>query len=52
MFSFADYKEIIRIIKESGRACNFRQAQEKDKFIMLQGSLKMLVTTIRMDEEN
>ena len=26
--------------------------REKDKFIMLQGSLKMLVTTIRMDEEN
>ena len=26
--------------------------REKDKFIMLQGSLKMLVTTIRMDQEN
>ena len=26
--------------------------REEDKFIMLQGSLKMLVTTIRMDEEN
>ena len=26
--------------------------REEDKFIMLQGRLKMLVTTIRMDEEN
>ena len=26
--------------------------KEEDKFIMLRGSMKMLVTTIRMDEEN
>ena len=43
MFSYADYKEIIRIIKESGRACNFRQAQEKDKFIIMRHDVEFSV---------
>ena len=38
-----DYKEIIRIIKESGRACNFRQAQEKDKFIIMRHDVEFSV---------
>ena len=43
MFSYADYKEIISISKESGRACNFRQAQEKDKFIIMRHDVEFSV---------
>ena len=43
MFSYSDYKEIINIIKESGRGCNFRQAQERDKFIIMRHDVEFSV---------
>ena len=43
MFSYSDYKEIINIIKESGRGCNFRQAQARDKFIIMRHDVEFSV---------
>lgn len=43
MFSYSDYKEIINIIKESGCGCNFRQAQERDKFIIMRHDVEFSV---------
>ena len=43
MFSYSDYKEIININKASGRGCNFRQAQERDKFIIMRHDVEFSV---------
>ena len=43
MFSYSDYKEIINIIKESGRGCNFRQAQERDNFFIMRHDVEFSV---------
>ena len=43
MFSYSDYKEIINIITESGRGCYFRQAQERDKFIIMRHDVEFSV---------
>ena len=43
MFSYSDYKEIINIIKESGRGCNFRQDQARDKFIIMRHDVEFSV---------
>ena len=43
MFSYSDYKEIINIIKESGRGCNFRQAQARDKIIIMRHDVEFSV---------
>lgn len=35
MFSFDDYREIIRIIKSTGRQCSYAEALNRDSFIIM-----------------
>ena len=35
MFSFGDYKEIIRIIQATGRQCSYAEALGRDSFIIM-----------------
>ena len=35
MFSYDDYKEIIRIIQSTGRHCNYTEALHKEKFVIM-----------------
>lgn len=43
MFSYQDYKEILRIVKESGKAANFREAKERDKFVIMRHDVEFSV---------
>ncbi|MCR4788936.1 MAG: hypothetical protein K5888_10125 [Lachnospiraceae bacterium] len=44
MFSFDDYREIIRIIKSTGRGCNsYREALGKDDFILMRHDVEYSV---------
>ena len=43
MFSFDDYKEIIRIIKSTGRQCGYADALHKDKFIIMRHDVEYSV---------
>ncbi|MCM1086921.1 MAG: hypothetical protein NC419_02115 [Muribaculaceae bacterium] len=43
MFSFEDYKEIIRIIKSTGRYAHYREALGKDKFIIMRHDVEYSV---------
>lgn len=43
MFSYKEYKELIQIIKESGRAANFKQARGKDQFIIMRHDVEFSV---------
>ena len=43
MFSYEEYKEIIQIIKESGRMANFKQARGKDQFIIMRHDVEFSV---------
>lgn len=43
MFSFDDYKEIIRIIKSTGRYANYKQALNRDKFILMRHDVEYSV---------
>ena len=43
MFSFNDYREIIRIIKETGRYCTFDEAKDKDEFIIMRHDVEYSV---------
>ena len=43
MFSYKEYKEIIQIIKESGRMANFKQARGKDQFIIMRHDVEFSV---------
>lgn len=43
MFSFEDYRNIINIIKESGKEANFKQARGKDKFIIMRHDVEFSV---------
>ncbi|MCM1143676.1 MAG: hypothetical protein NC318_09185 [Blautia sp.] len=43
MFSFEDYKEIIRIIKATGRYAHYREALGKDKFIIMRHDVEYSV---------
>lgn len=43
MFSFADYKEIIRIIQSTNRACDYKDALGKDEFIIMRHDVEYSV---------
>lgn len=43
MFSFEDYKEIIRIIQSTGRHANYADALHKDKFIIMRHDVEYSV---------
>lgn len=43
MFSFEDYQKIIRLVKESGRAANFREALTMDRFIIVRHDVEFSV---------
>lgn len=43
MFSFEDYKEIIRIIQSTGRHANYEDALGKDKFIIMRHDVEYSV---------
>lgn len=43
MFSFDDYREIIRIIKSTGRQCGYADALNKDKFIIMRHDVEYSV---------
>lgn len=43
MFSFEDYRKIIRLIKSRGLQCNYRQALERDKFIIMRHDVEYSV---------
>lgn len=43
MFSFEDYKEIIRIIKSTGAHANYKDAINKDKFVIMRHDVEYSV---------
>ncbi|MCR4650592.1 MAG: hypothetical protein K5662_02440 [Lachnospiraceae bacterium] len=43
MFSYEDYREIIRLLKESGRYCSFKDAIGKDKFCIMRHDVEYSV---------
>ncbi len=43
MFSYDDYKEIIRIIQSTGRQCGYAQAQGREKFIIMRHDVEYSV---------
>lgn len=43
MFSFEDYKEIIRIIQSTGRGCGYAEAKNRDKFIIMRHDVEYSV---------
>lgn len=43
MFSYEDYKKIIKIIKESGKCAGFHEAKEKNDFIIMRHDVEFSV---------
>jgi len=43
MFSFDDYREIIRIVKSTGNACGYDEALGKDKFVIMRHDVEYSV---------
>ncbi len=43
MFSYDDYKEIIRIIQSTGRHCNYAEALHKEKFVIMRHDVEYSV---------
>lgn len=43
MFSFDDYREIIRIIKSTGRQCSYAEALNRDSFIIMRHDVEYSV---------
>ena len=43
MFSYSDYREIIKIVKESGRACDYKSAIERDRFVIMRHDVEYSV---------
>jgi hypothetical protein len=43
MFSYDDYREIIRLIKESGRACTYQEALGRDSFVIMRHDVEYSV---------
>ena len=43
MFSYDDYKEIIRIIQSTGRHCNYTEALHKEKFVIMRHDVEYSV---------
>ena len=47
MFSYDDYREIIRLVKESGRACTYAEAAGRDAFILVRHDVEYSVERAR-----
>ena len=43
MFSFDDYREIIRIIQATGRQCSYAEALGRDRFIIMRHDVEYSV---------
>lgn len=43
MFSYDDYREIIRIIKSTGRQCGYREALTRDRFLIMRHDVEYSV---------
>ncbi len=43
MFSYKEYQDMIAIIKESGKAANFHEAKDRDKFIIVRHDVEFSV---------
>ncbi|WP_024867385.1 hypothetical protein [Butyrivibrio sp. FCS014] len=43
MFSYDDYREILRVIKESGRYCTYEEAKNKSEFIIMRHDVEYSV---------
>lgn len=43
MFSYSDYKEIIRLVKASGRACGYHDAIGRDEFVIMRHDVEYSV---------
>lgn len=43
MFSYDDYREIIRIIKSTGRQCGYKEALTRDQFILMRHDVEYSV---------
>lgn len=43
MFSYDDYREIIRIIKSTGRYCDYKTAIERDEFVLMRHDVEFSV---------
>lgn len=43
MFSYGDYKEILRIIKSTGRQANYGDALHRDQFIIMRHDVEYSV---------
>lgn len=43
MFSYDDYKEIVRIVKSTGNACGYKDALTKDKFVIMRHDVEYSV---------
>ena len=43
MFSYDDYREIIRLLKESGRACTYEEALGRDSFVIMRHDVEYSV---------
>lgn len=43
MFSYREYRKIVEIVKESGRSCNFSQALDRERFIIMRHDVEFSV---------
>ena len=43
MFSYDDYKEMIRIIQSTGRQCGYAEALHRDSFIIMRHDVEYSV---------
>lgn len=43
MFSYDDYKEIIRIIKSTGKYADYKQAMGRDRFVIMRHDVEYSV---------
>ena len=43
MFSYDEYREIIKLVKESGRACTYAEAKDRDRFILVRHDVEYSV---------
>ena len=43
MFSFEDYREILRLVKESGRYATYGEALEREEFIIMRHDVEYSV---------
>ena len=43
MFSFDDYREMLQIIKDTGRACTYEEALGRDSFVIMRHDVEYSV---------